>query len=362
MNQALIQHLHSHPHLQPRDAVKFCYQAAFGGGHLITDPLQALQYLSAERAALIPDPKQPLTEPLGAGLVRLNLSSPDACALSDSAILRVFARSAQTVLARGDNAARFEALLSELTVLAEQKKTPFSRDELYAYLDGYRAEGCPVVSHTGDYRAAYHPAYRVIEARYVSLLPIITRIDALLTSDSDRSIIIGIDGHAASGKTTCASLLSSLYDCNVFHMDDYFLPFDRRTPERLAEPGGNVDYERFRDEILDSILAGNNITHAAFDCQSGTFSPPVTEESKPLAIIEGSYAHHPYFGDVYDLRIVLDITEEEQRRRILKRNGARMLAMFTERWIPMEHRYFDAFRIFDSADIIYRTSERIDTI
>ena len=37
-------------------------------------------------------------------------------------------------------------------------------------------------------------------------------------------------------------------------MDDYFLQPYQRTEERLAEPGGNVDYERFKEEIYDKKL------------------------------------------------------------------------------------------------------------
>ena len=59
---------------------------------------------------------------------------------------------------------------------------------------------------------------------------------------------------------------------------------------------------------------------------------------------------HPVLFD--DLRIALDISEDVQHRRILARNGERMLAMFVERWIPMEHRYFEAFSIFENADMI----------
>ena len=32
-------------------------------------------------------------------------------------------------------------------------------------------------------------------------------------------------------------------------MDDFFLPMELRTAERLEEPGGNVHYERFSAEV-----------------------------------------------------------------------------------------------------------------
>lgn len=352
MLATLKHHLSTHPDMLPQDAVKFCYQASFGGGHLIDDPVRAAQYLAEERAALIPDPAIPLTEALGGGLVRLNLASPDAAVLPDSTVLRVFSASAAHVLARADNESRFAQYLDMLSALTSDGEAPFSADALNAYLEDYRAAGCPMVSHTPEYRASYAPSYRVMEEQYVRLLPLIAHIDTCMRLHPHRCIVVGIDGHAASGKTTLSAQLSALFDCNVFHMDDYFLPFDRRTNERLAEPGGNVDYERFRAEVLDSILAGKPVIHSAFDCGSGNFLPPVTEEPKPLAIVEGSYAHHPHFGDAYDLRIALTVDSEVQCERILARNGAQMLGMFQSRWIPMEHRYFDAFHIFEHADVV----------
>ena len=36
----------------------------------------------------------------------------------------------------------------------------------------------------------------------------------------------------------------------VFHLDDFFLPFEKRTPQRLSTPGGNVDHERAQRELF----------------------------------------------------------------------------------------------------------------
>ena len=74
------------------------------------------------------------------------------------------------------------------------------------------------------------------------------RIDELLAKKN--MVIVAIDGKCTSGKTTLASKLAEIYDCNVFHMDDFFLRPEQRIPERLAEVGGNVDYERFQEEVI----------------------------------------------------------------------------------------------------------------
>ena len=66
-------------------------------------------------------------------------------------------------------------------------------------------------------------------------------------------IIIAIDGGCASGKTTLSKKLAEIYDANVIHMDDFFLPFEMRTEERMKEIGGNFDYCRFKKEVADML-------------------------------------------------------------------------------------------------------------
>ena len=175
------------------------------------------------------------------------------------------------------------------------------------------------------------------------------RIDDLLCLRNQ--VIVAIDGSCTSGKTTLATCLSEIYDCNVFHMDDFFLRPEQRTQERYAEVGGNVDYERFREEVLLPLKSRKPFSYRPFDCSTFTLSDPVTVTPRKLNIIEGSYSHHPYFGDPYDLKILLTIPPELQQQRILQR-PAFLHKRFFEEWIPMENRYFEKFRISDKCDVI----------
>ena len=168
------------------------------------------------------------------------------------------------------------------------------------------------------------------------------QIDTLL--EEKNFVIVAIDGKCTSGKTTLASQLAEIYDCNVFHMDDFFLRPEQRTPERFAEVGGNVDYERFHEEVLLPLKSGKAFSYRPFDCSTFTLSAPVTVAPKKLNIIEGTYSHHPYFGNPYDFKIMLTVDEETQRKRILER-PAFLHKRFFEEWIPMENRYFDGFAI-----------------
>ncbi len=342
----LQSHFTRYPAMTAADAVKLCYQSAFGGGHLITDPQKALAWILRERAEIGIDETRPLFEDIGNGILRLNLNASDASALSDDLILRLFVASAQRISARKDNDRRFASALSVLKAMADEGHCPFDGAALDAYLFTYRADGCPAVHHSADYNAQYHPAYRVIDGIYASLLPVLCALETRLIQRDALPVTVALDGCAASGKSTLTEALSLLYDCNVFHMDDYFLPVSMRTSERLSAPGGNVHYERFQTEILDGIRSGVPFSYTPYDCSQDKLAMPVAVTPKRVNLIEGSYALHPYFGDTYDIRAAVTCGKETQLARIRRRNGEPLYSMFVSRWIPMEETYFAAFGIF----------------
>ena len=175
------------------------------------------------------------------------------------------------------------------------------------------------------------------------------RIDRLLTQEGP--IIVSIDGPCTAGKTTLAGKLAELYDCNLFHMDDFFLRPEQRTQARFAEPGGNVDYERFLEEVLVPLKAGTDFSYRPFDCRTFTIAEPISVTPKKLNIIEGSYCNHPHFGDPYDLKIFLSITPELQHRRILERPPF-LHQRFFEEWIPMEQKYFAHYQIRQKSHLV----------
>ena len=168
---------------------------------------------------------------------------------------------------------------------------------------------------------------------------LVSQLDELLAHRE--SVILAIDGQCTSGKTTLAARLAEIYDCNVFHMDDFFLRPEQRTPERFAQVGGNVDYERFQAEVLIPLKTGKPFSYRPFDCGTFTLAEPVTVTPSRLTIVEGTYSHHPYFCDPYDLKLRLTVDPQTQRERILQR-PAFLHQRFFELWIPMENAYFEA--------------------
>ena len=163
--------------------------------------------------------------------------------------------------------------------------------------------------------------------------------------------IIAIDGNAAAGKSSLALRIAEKYDCNVFHTDDFFLPPDKKTEQRLKEAGGNMDRERLAEEVLDKIRKYRAFSYRKYDCKLTAFLPPALVSPKRLNIVEGVYSMHPDLIRYYDLKIFLSLDKEEQSRRILHRNSAPMHKRFIEEWIPLEDRYFAELNIKADSDL-----------
>jgi len=345
LEQVLICHGKKYPKMLPCDAVKLVFQNEFGGGHLIRDEGIARRRLEEEYAVTPKSEGEPLLEEIGNGLVRVMLEALKPEQYPLERLCEDFARSA---LSHTGCKAVFLEKLELLRALAARGTFGFSGEELEDYLKGYIARGCPPVSHSEVYRAAYRPAYRVVLRSELSCLPteraagLILRETARL-SEEKASVLIAIDGRCASGKTTLAARLEELCGCAVVHMDEFFLRPEQRTLERYAEPGGNVDRERFLEEVLLPFGRGEPVAYRPFDCGTQSLREPVLLRKTPVTVVEGSYSCHPDLLEYYDLRVFLTVEPEEQQKRIVAREGEDYAQVFREKWIPLEERYFAAF-------------------
>lgn len=172
-----------------------------------------------------------------------------------------------------------------------------------------------------------------------------------------KRIILAMDGKSASGKSTLAEKLAKKYGANLYHMDDFFLQPEQRTTERLAEVGGNVDYERFKEEVINPLAEDRDFFYGIFDCKEQRIREHRRAEKAQLHIIEGAYSMHPHFGKYYDLALCLDIEPELQTERIRVRNGEQMLERFMKEWIPKENAYLEQFHIMEQADIYIKCNK-----
>lgn len=163
--------------------------------------------------------------------------------------------------------------------------------------------------------------------------------------------ILAIDGMSASGKTTLAAKLAEQFSGSVIHTDDFHLPFELRTEERRAQPGGNLDYERFAREVLPYLKQKTEITYGRFSCRDGEIVETVNIGADcPLVIVEGAYSMRPEFRKAYDLSICMLISEELQRERLIAREGRERYANFEKLWVPLENRYIEYYNLPKNCD------------
>lgn len=332
-----------YPTLRPGDLLKTLHQSVFGCGHFVTDGAAGLAYLREE----LPKAACSEIERLDGGFCRVHLGLLAKTGLTAETLFRLFVLSAETPCG---TQAELEEKLSDLLALAAERRLPFSYEETISAVEDWRKAGFPACHHSPEFRAAYAPTYRVVRREYAWAIPLLAAMDRRL-ADNPR-LLMAIEGGSASGKTTLAALLARVYDCSVFHMDDFFLRPEQRTEERLAEPGGNVDRERFYEEVLEPLRAGKAVTFRRYDCQTQTLAAPITTAPRALNIVEGAYSMHPALADSYDLSVFLKIAPEVQRTRILARNGSEVGERFFTRWIPLEQRYFDALDPAGRCDLI----------
>lgn len=164
--------------------------------------------------------------------------------------------------------------------------------------------------------------------------------------------VIAIDGRCAAGKTTFAKQLAEITGAGLIYMDDFFLPKEMRTDARLGEPGGDVHYERFAEEVLPRLRNAVGFDYMRYDCENIGFGAKRTVPAGILRIVEGTYSCHPKFEKYMDIRIFCDVTPLNQRVRLKLRDGNNSLPLFLDKWIPREEKYFAAYKIKEQADIV----------
>ena len=374
LTNILIRQYQNYPQLELQDLAKLIYQNEFGGGHLIQNEQEAFIRLKKEWEQICkPGASKSMAagvagagpadkntggyyESIGNGLCRLYLDERITPELL-GCIHRMFCLTANTV--KG-SLSSFEEKCRLLLACCSRGDLPFSADEYHRYMNTYREKGYPVLSHSAAYHAIYRPAYRIVYESYGYYLSVIGRIAKLLTEQE--YVTVAVDGQCASGKSTLAWLLNSIFDAAVIHMDDFFLQPQQRTEQRLEEPGGNIDYERFYAETAEGLLRHREFTYQKFQCATMSLEDYVTVPRKPLRIIEGAYSLHPGCGLKPDLKIFLEISGDAQSRCILRRNGPHMHRRFIQEWIPMENHYFEYYGIKENCHIILDNSEMISAL
>ena len=166
IGQLLGEHLGRYPLMQVADVYKLLHQAALGSAHAV-DPANAREQLHQEATGLTPAPDALLAEVISPDgrLARVHLATYLGRGMSLDSLADAFAGTASTCAGSTDKLAKFCGCLGDL---ADAGGIPFTRVEVEAFMGTRQQQGWPAVRHSDAYRAAYAPAYRVVD---VTLLP-----------------------------------------------------------------------------------------------------------------------------------------------------------------------------------------------
>lgn len=354
LENILTLHAKRYPAMEGQDYVKLLCQSEFGPAHLLSAPEDALSALRDEFNQAVEEGYAPpyTVEAIGDGLCRFHLN-PQSLSEDDLPLLcRCFAGSAYE---RGNVAGLWEKL-GFLSGLAWRDGLPLDKEELDSFLALYAAMDCPTLHHSDGYREAYRPHYRVMDRDLALYFPALQVIGKALR-ETDKPVLVAVDGRCGSGKTTFAARCAQVFDdCSVLHMDDFFLPPDKRTPERLAQPGGNVDYERAEEELFAPLSRSEAAAYRPFDCAAGDFGGMIGVPCARLNIVEGTYALHPTLAKYAQVKVFFTCSPQAQLARLERRETAEKLEQFREKWIPLEEAYFTSLSIEGLCDVTIDTT------
>lgn len=345
LHEILSWHRSHYPLMNAEDVVKLFFQGTLGCGHLLADEAKVADRIMQEEQHLQPDAAMSLTEDLPGPYVRLYLPRAMADGIAPLWIARLMALSSAPDATRVD-------VMEALSTLSESESG--CKASALAEAAARLEDPHYLPSHSDAYRDAYAPAYRVISRDVALLLPALQAIAAKMRQQS--RVLVAIDGPCASGKTTCASKLSAvLGNVPIVHMDDFYTPHAQKTAERLAQPGGNADIERFCAEVLTPLQQDGHALYRPYSCRFDRLMDPIEVPDAQVCIIEGAYSLHPQTGRPYDVTLFLSAAPSLQKERILRRNGEAGWISFRDRWIPLEQQYFDAFHLPDERCIVLIT-------
>ncbi|MGW0704806.1 uridine kinase family protein [Streptomyces sp. NPDC002643] len=142
--------------------------------------------------------------------------------------------------------------------------------------------------------------------------------------------LIGVDGHAGSGKSTFAGRLAEALGgaTPVLHLDDM------ATHEELFAWTG-----RLLSQVIEPLRRAETAHYAPYDWRERGFGPARALPLAPVIVIEGvgagRRALRPYLAEL----LWMEMPKEEAWARGRSRDGAEQ-SEFWDGWVPAERRHF----------------------
>jgi len=174
--------------------------------------------------------------------------------------------------------------------------------------------------------------------------------------DRRRTSLVGIDGRGGSGKSTLAMELAALLpDVTVVHFDDFYRAADERELRAASgddEVGGNFDWQRARDQVVQPLANGEAARYQRYDWDNDELAEWHVISPSGIVIVEGNYSTRHELHGYYAITIWVDTPHDVRLRRGVERDGEQARGTWLEEWIPEEDRYVAAHQPANQVDIV----------
>ncbi|MEV5320799.1 hypothetical protein AB0K92_24665 [Streptomyces sp. NPDC052687] len=155
--------------------------------------------------------------------------------------------------------------------------------------------------------------------------------------------LVGVDGHAGSGKSTFAGrLAAALGGAPVLHLDD------------IASHEELFDWtERLLDQVIEPLRRGATARYAPYDWRARRFGPPRPLPPAPVTLIEGVGAGRRALRPFLARLLWMELPREESWARGRSRDGVEQRE-FWDGWVQAERRHFADDPSRPYADLLVR--------
>ena len=157
--------LHTYPQSRLLDLYKSCFQDYMGAEHLVSDRQRVKAYLDEELCTTTLNDLMPWNyEPCGidSNYYRVSIRTIKENVISEEMLLDAFIRSANTPKRPSveEWSKRWHVIMDAIDQM--QLGLPnYQQDK--AFIDSILSAGKYAISHSPEYREAYHPHYRIVE-------------------------------------------------------------------------------------------------------------------------------------------------------------------------------------------------------
>jgi uridine kinase len=155
--------------------------------------------------------------------------------------------------------------------------------------------------------------------------------------------LVGVDGHAGSGKSTFAGQLAgALGGAPVLHLDD------------IASHEELFDWtERLLDQVIEPLRRGATAHYAPYDWRARRFGPARPLPPAPVVLVEGVGAGRRALRPFLAHLLWMELPREQSWARGRSRDGEEQRE-FWDGWVPAERRHFADDPSRPYADLLVR--------